>query len=95
MAGGKSVEDLVRELLSRRNPHGYYVIPVRIDAVSELVRGVDGVVVEEIADTALVMVRSRSAAERIARAALARGALALEGEEQEPEEGGVDYYETY
>ncbi len=94
MARGKSVEELVRELLSRRNPHGYYVIPVKLDSLNEVVRGIEGVIVEEVGDTALVMVRSRSSAEKIARTALARGALALESEEPE-EEGGVEYFETY
>ncbi len=83
---GKSVEELIRELLARRNPHGYYVIPVKLDGVNEVASGVEGVVVEEIGDIALVMVRSRREAERIARQALAKGLLALEGEDVEEAE---------
>jgi len=83
----KSVEELVRELLARRNPHGYYVIPVKLDGVNDVIRGVEGVVVEEIGDLALVMVRSRREAERIARAAISKGLLALEEEVEEEEEG--------
>lgn len=86
MPGRKSYEDLIRELLARRNPHGYYVIPVKVYGLSEIVKGVEGVVVEEVGDTALVMVRSRHEAERIARSALSRGLLALEEVEEEEEE---------
>lgn len=82
----KSYEELIRELLARRNPHGYYVIPVKLDGVDEVVKGVEGVVIEEVGDTALVMVRSRREAERIARSALNRGLLALEEVEEEGEE---------
>jgi hypothetical protein len=82
----KSYEELIRELLARRNPHGYYVIPIKIDGINEVVKGIEGAIIEEIGDTALVMVRSRHEAERIARNALNKGLLALEEVEEEEEE---------
>ena len=75
-------EDLIREILSRRDPHGYYVIPALAEAASEVEKlGVEGVKLDFAGDVVYVKVRSRSAAARIARH-LARLNL-LFAEEQE------------
>lgn len=73
---------VLRDILSRRDPHGYYVIPARPEAwdlVSPL-SGRDGVVIVEYGDVILVKTRSRSLASRIARMLASRGLLALEDE---------------
>ncbi|GAB6148826.1 hypothetical protein [Stetteria hydrogenophila] len=78
------VERVVRDLLSRRDPHGYYVIPAKAEA-EEVVRqlGVPGVLLEPAGDTVYVKVRSRSGAARIARRLAKLGLLALEEEGEE------------
>ena len=83
-------EELVREILSRRDPHGYYVIPALPEAADEVSRlGVEGVKLDYAGDVVYVKVRSRSAAARIARHLLKRGLLYVEGEELgEAGEGG-------
>ncbi len=69
----------LEEILSRRDPHGYYVIPVDAEGF-EKIRGSlpEGAVVVEAGDVVLVKVRSRSAAARLARLAERLGILAPE-----------------
>ena len=75
---------ILRDVLSRRDPHGYYVIPVKAegrDLVEPYLRR-PGVVLVEYADIILLKTRSRSLAEKIARSLARRGLLAgVESEE--------------
>ncbi|MEB3806021.1 MAG: hypothetical protein GSR73_00680 [Desulfurococcales archaeon] len=76
----ESLGSVLRDLLSRRDPHGYYVIPVdieKLDAVLERGRR-DGVKIVYLNEIALVKTRSRGLAERIARTAARLGALVVE-----------------
>ena len=73
-------DSLLRDLLTRRDPHGYYVIPAKPEA-APLLEGYlrrPGVVVVEYIDMILVKTRSRSLAARLARALARRGLLAVE-----------------
>ncbi|MCE4603889.1 MAG: hypothetical protein F7B20_02845 [Aeropyrum sp.] len=80
-------ERLLRDILKRRDPHGYYVIPVRPEAREYLSRIplpkeakiVDGV------DVILVKVRSRSEAMRILRTLNRKGMIYVEGDDYEEE----------
>ncbi len=71
------MERLLRELLSRRDPSGYYVIPARNTPEARSVAEAEGAVVEEAGDTLYIRVRSRSTAARIASRLAKRGLLAL------------------
>lgn len=74
-------ERILRDLLSKRDPHGYYVVPVArhyVDELKKLVEKMKDVVVEDAGDVVIVRVRSRSVAARIARWALRRKALVTE-----------------
>lgn len=70
---GKSV---LRELLSRRDPSGYYVIPAEKSAIELLQQCYsNSIVVEDLGDILLVKVTSRSSAERIVNLLFSRGLL--------------------
>ena len=77
-----SEEVLIQEILRRRDPHGYYVVPIKEEALP-LVRQYltrPGVVLVEYSDVLLFKTRSRSLAEKVATALARRGLLA--GEEE-------------
>lgn len=76
----ESIQGFLRDILSRRDPHGYYVIPVDVDRVDEVLRSVkgEGVKVLYANDIALVKTRSRGLAVRIARIAAKMEALVTE-----------------
>ncbi|NOZ31086.1 MAG: hypothetical protein GXO68_03960 [Crenarchaeota archaeon] len=76
----ESVQGFLRDILSRRDPHGYYVIPVDVDRVDDVLRSVkgEGVKVLYANDIALVKTRSRGLAVRIARVAARMEALVTE-----------------
>ncbi len=70
---------VLEEILSRRDPHGYYVIPIAPEGLEALRRRLpEGAVIVEAGDVVLVKVRSRSAAARLARAAASLGVLVLD-----------------
>ncbi|MCE4625021.1 MAG: hypothetical protein F7C35_04065 [Desulfurococcales archaeon] len=72
--------EILRDLLERKDPHGYYVIPAKIEAL-EIVRNManrPGVILVEYADMLIIKTRSRSMAEKFARALARRGLLAEE-----------------
>ncbi len=70
---------ILRDILERRDPHGYYVIPVDADKFPLVRRYLpQGSKLLHAGDIVLVKTRSRSHAERLARAASRLGALALE-----------------
>lgn len=75
----KDVERVIREILSRKDPAGYYVIIV---ANVEKARGIvekykkrGEVVVEEAGDIIVVRSKSRKVAEELTRALVARNLL--------------------
>ena len=70
------VDRLVRGLLSRRDPEGFYVVPARREAL-RLLDGFEGIVFEEAGDTVFVRARSRRVAEKVARLLARRGLLAV------------------
>ncbi len=76
----ESHSSILQEILSRRDPHGYYVIPIKNEAVSEERERLrkPGIIVIEYGDLALVKTRSRSTAEKLARYFLRKGMLAEE-----------------
>ncbi len=68
--------DWLRELLSRRTPDGYYLIPLRNTPEARSLAEEHGGVVEEAGDVIYVKLRSRSLAARLVKRAAARGLLA-------------------
>ena len=71
------MDRLLRELLSRRDPSGHYVIPVRNTREARELISVEDVEAEEAGDVIYVRVRSRSVAARLAARLARRGLLAL------------------
>jgi hypothetical protein len=69
--------DVITDILSRRDPRGYYVIPAKREALG-LVSRFEGVEVEEAGDIIVVRVKARSAARRIALMLSRRGLLVTE-----------------
>ncbi|MCX8196375.1 MAG: hypothetical protein N3F67_04790 [Acidilobaceae archaeon] len=74
------------DILSRRDPHGYYVIPLKAEG-RELVEKIlsqhgEQAKLVESKDVVLVRIKSRSMAEKIARAAERRNLLAVEEDEE-------------
>ncbi len=71
-----SLDKVVREVLSRRDPQGMFVIvaDARARDLIEEFRGW-GVIAEEVGDEIIFRTRSRSVAERLARALARRGLL--------------------
>ena len=69
-----SVEKIVREILSRRDPRGYYVIPADKKCV-ELLEKFKGIELEEAGDTVFIKTKSRSIAEKVARMLIQRNML--------------------
>ena len=71
-----ALTDEVREILKRRDPEGYFVIPVRREAVGELGK-LDGILLEEAGEVVLVRTKSRSVAAKLCRRLARKGLLAL------------------
>ncbi len=68
--------DQLRDILSRRTPDGYYLVPLRNTPEARRLAEEHGGVFEEAGDVLYVKLRSRSLAARLARRAAARGLLA-------------------
>ncbi len=68
----------IRDILSRRDPHGYYVIPIKTEAVNTSMNILrkPGIILIEYGDLALVKTRSRSMAEKLTRYFARRNLLA-------------------
>ena len=73
-----SLEVIAREILSRRDPHGYYVIPAK-EGAERIVSG-PGIIVVSVGDGVLIKTRSRSMALKLLRILHKRGLLAEEEE---------------
>lgn len=74
------------DILSRRDPHGYFVIPVKVEG-KELVEKIlnqhgEAARLVEAKDVVLVRVKARNIAEKIVRAAERRNLLAIDEEEE-------------
>lgn len=77
-----SVDEVLRDILSRRDPHGYYVIPALAEAADEVEKlGVEGVKMDFAGDIVYIKVRSRNAVARIVRHLAKLNMLALGGED--------------
>ncbi len=73
-----SLDSVTREILSRRDPHGYYVIPAREEART-LAHG-PGIIVVDVGEGVLIKTRSRSQALRLLRILHKKGLLVEEEE---------------
>ncbi len=75
-------QDVLREVLSRRDPSGYYVlISVKNNEAEKVVlefKEKSGVIVEDYGGSIIIRCKSRSIAESIARKLLARNLLVFE-----------------
>ncbi|MEM0341052.1 MAG: hypothetical protein QXN05_02010 [Acidilobaceae archaeon] len=72
-----------RDILSRRDPHGFYVIPLKKEAeelLSKLLSGGGEIRTVDVGDVVLVRVKSRSIAEKIVKMAEKKRLLAEEEE---------------
>lgn len=70
------VDRLIREVLSRRDPQGYYVIPADRRAVDDVRKHfTHGLRIEEAGDVVLIRVTSRSLAEKITKFLASKGLL--------------------
>ena len=70
---------VLRDILERRDPHGYYVIPIDAERFAQLERYLpQGSKLLQAGDVVFVKTRSRRHAERLTRLASRLGALALE-----------------
>ena len=74
MSGGSGPGRLVDDILRRRDPFGYYVIPARREAL-EVIPGelAERLVVEEAGELVVLRTRSRSVARRVAVLLAKRG----------------------
>ncbi len=78
-----SVDEILRDILSRRDPHGYYVIPALAEAADEFEKlGIDGVKIDFAGDTVFIKVRSRNAVSKIVRHLARLNLLAISGERE-------------
>lgn len=86
----------LRDLLRRRDPHGYYVIPVKPEGrrfVEELAKKKTGeIVVINAVDVILVKVRSKSLANKMLRVLNQKKLIAVGGGEEDLEVTGDEYY---
>jgi len=69
-----NVDRVVAEILSKRDPEGYYVILAEPSA-REALNGFKDIVVEEAGGSLVVRTRSRSLVERVVRRLAAAGLL--------------------
>ncbi len=75
---GRGKRLAIDDMLRRRDPQGFYVIPIDRKGYGQLTGILSGerdVEVEEVGDVIVVRVRSRSLAARIAKWAVKRGFL--------------------
>lgn len=71
-----NIERLVREVLSRKDPRGYYVIVADRRALNEIRELISSVVdLEEAGDVVFIRVASRSIAEKMIRTIAPKGLL--------------------
>jgi len=64
----------IEEILRRKTPDGYYLLPCR-QATINILKDLDGIQVVDVGDKVVVLVKSRSLARRLASRLLARDLL--------------------
>ncbi|BAN90321.1 hypothetical protein [Aeropyrum camini] len=88
-------ERFLRDILSRRDPHGYYVIPLKPEARETLSRmrlPRDAKIVDGV-DVILVKLRSRGEAMKLLRIFNRKGLIHVEGDEaDEPLDAAFEVY---
>jgi len=65
------------DVLRRRDPEGFFVIPARREALEVLARFREGLIIEDAGSLILVKTRSRSLASKIYRRLAARNMIAV------------------
>lgn len=70
-----SIDEQIKELLARRDPKGFYVIPSDRSSIDLVRHFYNDVEFEEVGDLVLIKTRSRRVAERIARILIQRGLI--------------------
>ncbi len=69
-------ERVLREVLSKRDPQGYYIVPAAREGLKALSKELlEQVLVEEAGDVVLIRTKSRRVAEAVARILLSKGYL--------------------
>lgn len=69
-------EKVLRSVLSKRDPHGYYVLVADKKCFEVLKQNQRAtIIMEEIGDSVIIKAKSRSVAERIAKLLIAKGLL--------------------
>ncbi len=68
----EDIKKIVDDIISRKDPQGYYVIPAKKDALKFLKIG-SGVLIEDVGDFIIIRVKSRRIAERMARSLALKG----------------------
>lgn len=88
----------LRDLLSRRDPHGYYVIPVKPEGRAIVVniagRRQGEVIIIDAVDVILVKVRSKSLASKLLRTLNQKKLIAIGGQKEYGEDE-PDYGDEY
>ena len=68
--------DVVRSIISKRDPQGYYVIPLKnIPHLTNIISKMNDIIIEEYGDTIIVKTKSRNTVKRIVKLALKYKAL--------------------
>ena len=62
----KRIKKIVNDIISRKDPQGYYIIPAKKDALKFL-KIENEVSIEDLGTSIIIKVKSRRIAERIAR----------------------------
>ena len=70
----KDIKKIIDDIVSRKDPQGYYVIPAKKDALKFL-KMENEVLIEDIGDSIIIRVKSRRIAERIARGLALKGLI--------------------
>ncbi|MEL9940396.1 MAG: hypothetical protein QW632_04190 [Ignisphaera sp.] len=70
-----SIDEQIKELLARRDPNGYYIVPSDKSGIDIVKRFYSDVEFEEVGDIVFIKTRSRRVAERIARILIQKGLI--------------------
>ncbi|MEM0027568.1 MAG: hypothetical protein QXT53_06750 [Ignisphaera sp.] len=69
------IDEQIKEILARRDPKGYYVIPSDRSSMDIVSRFYSDLEFEEVGDLVFIKTRSRRVAERIARILIQKGLI--------------------
>ena len=72
-------EEIISNILSRRDPQGYYIIPVSKSALRDVLSGfgAGNIIVDDYGDSVFIKTKSRRVAKKIIARALRLNALFL------------------